>query len=291
MTSSSKRKLLIFLLLFTAALALVAAGLPGLDLKRGLPPPYLEGGQIFLQDEPGAPALEYGVNKFVIQVLLTVLVVGLVLMVLRSARGIGWRELLRSQSRFIAGLLVFAALLASAVYMLPSSPEMVVEPLEIPPPPPVVLAPLGAPPVSLVWLVGALLGICALLIAVWLVRSRHAPQPALVRLGNEADKARQALLTGMSLREVILECYHQMSRVLQEENGIERQAYMTTGDFERLLAAEGFPAAPVHQLTLLFDAVRYGRWQPGPGDEQQAVDCLEAITRYSKGTRQVGEHE
>lgn len=291
MTSSSKRKLLIFLLLFTAALALVAASLPGLEFKRGLPQPYMEGGQIILQDAPGAPALEYGVNEFVLQALLAVLAVGLVLMALRSARGVGWRELVRGQSRFIGGLLIFAALLSVAVYMLPSSPEILVEPLEIPPPPPLVMAPLGAPPVSLVWLVGALLGICALLIAVWLVRSRHAPQPALVRLGNEADKARQALLTGMSLREVILECYHQMSRVLQEENGIERQAYMTTGDFERLLAAEGFPAGPIHQLTRLFDAVRYGRWQPGPGDEQQAIDCLEAITRYSKETRQVGEHE
>ncbi len=291
MTSTSKRKLLIFLLLFTAALALVAAGLPGLDLKRGLPPPYLEGGQIILQDAPGAPALEYGANEFVIQVLLTVLVIGLVLIVLRSARGAGWRELLRGQSRLIAGLLVFAALLATAVYMLPSSTEMVIEPLEIPPPPPVVLAPLGAPPVSLVWLVGALVGVGALLIAAWFLRSRPARQPALVRLGKEAEKARQALLTGMSLREVILECYRQMSRVLQEENGIERQAYMTTGDFERLLSAEGFPAAPVHQLTRLFDAVRYGRWQPGPSDEQQAVGCLEAITRYSKETRQVGEHE
>jgi hypothetical protein len=35
-------------------------------------------------------------------------------------------------------------------------------------------------------------------------------------------------------------------------------------------------------LTQLFEAVRYGNWQPNPVDEQKAIQCLEAIMLYSR---------
>jgi hypothetical protein len=44
---------------------------------------------------------------------------------------------------------------------------------------------------------------------------------------------------------------------------------MTTGEFENLLETAGLPHDPIHQLTQLFDAVRYGNWKPNPADEQK----------------------
>jgi hypothetical protein len=77
-------------------------------------------------------------------------------------------------------------------------------------------------------------------------------------LESEAQQALQALQSGSNVADVILRCYVQMSRVLQKEQKLELKQTMTARPFERLLEARGFPAAPVHQLTGLFENVRYG---------------------------------
>jgi hypothetical protein len=104
-------------------------------------------------------------------------------------------------------------------------------------------------------------------------------------VGLEAEKARQALKTGVDLKDVIIHCYRQMSLALQQEQGIERKDFMTTGEFENLLETAGIPHEPIHQLTRLFDAVRYGNWEPNTVDEQKAVECLESIILYSRNAR------
>jgi hypothetical protein len=76
-----------------------------------------------------------------------------------------------------------------------------------------------------------------------------------------------------------------MSQALKKGRGIERDASMTTGEFEASLEAAGIPHEPIHQLTRLFDAVRYGNWQPGPAEKQKAIQCLEAIMIYSHNAR------
>jgi hypothetical protein len=60
---------------------------------------------------------------------------------------------------------------------------------------------------------------------------------------------------------------------------------MTTREFENLLEIAGVPHNPIHQLTQLFEAVRYGNWQPNPIDEQKAIHCLEAIMLFSRETK------
>jgi hypothetical protein len=73
---------------------------------------------------------------------------------------------------------------------------------------------------------------------------------------------------------------------LAEEQGIERKDSMTVREFENLLEVAGVPYDPVHQLTQLFEAVRYGHWQPNPIDEEKAIHCLEAIVLYSREAKE-----
>jgi len=140
----------------------------------------------------------------------------------------------------------------------------------------------------LLWIVGVTLVAATILMAGWIVLSRPRPFSGPHFLELEAEKARLAILEGAGLTDVILQCYLQMSLALKQEQGIERETYMTTGEFERFLEAEGFPHDPIHQLTRLFEAVRYGHWQPGLTEKQNAIDCLEAIINYSRERRQAG---
>jgi hypothetical protein len=141
-------------------------------------------------------------------------------------------------------------------------------------------------PPLLLWLVGVGLLVTGILIGVWIFTSSPSRATTIDVLGLEAEKARQKLKTGLGLKDVIIKCYRQMSLALAEEQGIERKDFMTTREFENLLEAVGVPHAPVHQLTQLFEAVRYGNWQPNPIDEQKAIHCLEAIVLYSREAKE-----
>ena len=67
---------------------------------------------------------------------------------------------------------------------------------------------------------------------------------------------------------------------LRQESGIERREAMTAAEFERQLGDLGFPPAPVHQLTQLFECARYGNWTPTSDEEQQAWLSLQAILAH-----------
>jgi hypothetical protein len=144
---------------------------------------------------------------------------------------------------------------------------------------------LGPLPPFLIWLVWIGLAGMIILLGIWWINR----QIQLARAGDavelEAERAMQALKSGLSLQNVIVRCYRQMSLALQREQGIELEETMTARDFECLLEAKGIPATPVHQLTQLFEVARYGHRPPRPGDEQKAFDCLSAIVQYSRAKR------
>ena len=125
-----------------------------------------------------------------------------------------------------------------------------------------------------------------ILIGVWLFTSSRNRATTIDIVGLEAEEAWQKLKTGLDLKDVVIKCYRQMSLALAKEQGLEREDFMTTREFENLLEAAGVPHDPIHQLTQLFEAVRYGNWQPNPIDEQKAIHCLEAIMLYSRAVKE-----
>jgi hypothetical protein len=165
------------------------------------------------------------------------------------------------------------------ILMLPKFITVVDEAPPVPALPPIMTAPLGSPPASLLWLVGIGLAILAAFLILSILTARRKPDQT-AQLVMEVEKARQSLLAGLDLKEVILRCYQQMSLILKQEGGIERQAFMTPSEFERTLSKAGFPQSPVHQLTSLFEVARYGNWTPNPWDDQKAIDNLQAIIVY-----------
>lgn len=277
MSQVAKRQALIFLVLALTTTLVIGAGLPRLRLQPGLPLPR------FQDAAPAAELPESGSSGFIrvsrpaLVLLLICLGAFLLFGLYRLLRGTPWKEILSSSAYFLLPLALFA-LLALAISLLPGLQDL--SAVFLPAPKALEYGALGPAPPVLAWLVG--LGLLAALILLAVVVLRSRPTPALPPWTKEAEAARQALLAGENLADVILNCYRRMSQALQEDQGLVRDEAMTTGEFEGLLVAQGVPRDPVHQLTQLFEAVRYGRWQPGAGDEQRALDSLDAILAHSR---------
>jgi hypothetical protein len=283
MTYNAKRKTLIFLGLVMVITMIIAASLPQLQLQPGMSLPRLLNGQVMAAPDKGDQFVFISVNKFVIILIGLIVAITTLYSIYKLLRGADWKNIvITARSMLLISMIVGGIILL--IMMVPgseSSPQV-----EMPPqtPEPLVTSPLGAVPPVLLWVVGIGLLVMTALVGMWMITSRK-PKPVDL-VGLEAEKAWQALKTGLDLKDVIIKCYHQMSLALEKDRGIEREDFMTTGEFENLLETAGLPHDPIHQLTQLFDAVRYGNWKPNPADEQKAIQCLEAIMVYSRETKE-----
>jgi hypothetical protein len=284
MTGSAKRKTLILLGLVMIITVIIAASLSQLELQPGMPLPRLQGNQVVAAPVEEEPLMAISINKFAI-ILFTLILAGSILyMMYKLLRGADWKEIIT----FIRPMLVISLTVIGFIFLimlLPTSGNSIPVEMPIPTPKPLVTSPLGPVPPLLFWLVGIGLLVIGILMGVWILTSSRRATP-IDLVGFEAEKAWQALKTGLDLKDVIIKCYRQMSLALEKEQGIERKDFMTTGEFENLLESVGIPHDPIHQLTRLFDAARYGNWQPNPADEQKAIQCLEAIMLYSREAKE-----
>ena len=285
MTGSIKRKTLILFGLVTFIVMMVAASLPQLELQPGMPLPSLQHGQV-IAPENEDEIVSISANQFFV-VLITIMLGGAILYsTYKLLTGADWKFILGLLRSILIICVIFSGLIS--LILLSSNSANYTSPLEVPIPTPEPLAtsPLGSAPTPLLWLVGIGLLLISVLAGVWIFASRQAKPIDLV--GSEAKKAWRALQTGSDLKDVIIRCYLQMSLALNKAQGIEREDFMTTGEFESLLKAAGIPHEPIHQLTRLFDAARYGNWQPNAGDEKKAIQCLEDIMLFCHETRGAG---
>ena len=286
MTGSARRISLIMLGLVMIMTLIIAAGLPQLELQPGMPLPRLENNQVVIPPIDAGRTEGIPVNKFSL-ILIVLLTAGSMLyMFYKLLRGARWKDI----TTFILQMLVVSFIISGLIFMimvLPKSKGSIVMEQPLPPPAPPVRSPLGPVPPALLWLVGISLLVAVILMGIWISRSTSSRATTIDVVGLEAEKAWRELKTGLGLKGVILKCYRQMSLALEKEQGIERKESITTGEFEILLETAGVPRDPTHQLTQLFEAVRYGNWQPGPSDEQNAIHCLEAIIAYSREARKV----
>ena len=286
MTGSTKRKTIVLLGLAILLTMLVAASLQKLEFQPGMPLPRLEKGQLVAGPIEETPSISISAPGFILILIALVLTGATLYTAYQILRGADW-QLISYVLRYI---LIIGVVIGCLVFMIMLFPGSTIDiPAETPIPTmtsqPVVTSPLGSAPPSLLWLVGIGLLIITVLVAISVFTPTRQAQP-LDLLGREAESARQALISGVDLKDVIVNCYRQMSLAMQQEQGIEREDFMTTGEFETVLEAAGIPHEPIQQLTRLFEAVRYGHWHPNTADEQQAIHCLEAIMVHSRNIRE-----
>jgi hypothetical protein len=279
MTNEAKRKTLMFFLLAVIVTILIAAALPQLDLKSGIPLPDYK-------DTNAAQPAE--INPFAAISLSTLMKTILAFVVVcvclyggyKALRGAPWKEIIGPALfiAFTAGvvLVIFFVLGRVRVNLAPQAVEILPPALKVSGPP------FGPLPDGLLWVVWITLFVLLVFLAVWIIRWRRRPISAGDALRLEAERAIQALRSGGDFKNVIIRCYQQMSEVLKQEQGLELDETMTAREFERLLGARGIPQVPVHQLTMLFEAARYSQRPPATGDEQLAIDCLHAIVQFSQ---------
>jgi hypothetical protein len=283
MPTDIKRKALTFLLMAVVLTVLIAAALPQLELKPGISLPDWEAGRGDLPQDQ-LPAASISINTYFLAVLEIVLVLVVVYGSYMLLKGVHWKKIL-APALLIAGLVmivfyIFFLLAGVRIKIDPFTPEVLPADLNIPG------EPLGHLPQGLIWLAWMGLAAGIILLGIWFIRRPPKYNQSGDLLGLEAERALRALRTGSSLNDVIVRCYIQMSQVLQKEQEIELEQTMTAREFEQLLETRGIPDAPVHQLTQLFEAARYGFRQLGQGDEQKAFECLNAILSFSRAREQ-----
>jgi hypothetical protein len=281
MIGIEKRKALLFIILVTIITIILAASLPSMELKPGMPPPDVENNEVKVSSPSGAITETIPINRFLI-ILTCLIAAGFFLYSLyRVLKGSNWRDILGVLKTLLV-IVILVSVVMFIVLSMPHTTSTVLVEEQLPTPAPPVTAPLGPVPPILLWIVGGCLLALGILIAIWLYRSTLGKQDESDLIMQEAEKARQSILLGVGLKDVIIQCYRQMSLVLQENRGISRKDFMTTLEFEETLASAGFPLAPIHDLTQMFNAARYGNWQPSSGDEQKAIQCFESITSFNR---------
>lgn len=154
--------------------------------------------------------------------------------------------------------------------------------VEITPLPPIYRESTGELPDILYWILITVTVLGLGYIAIRLIRDwKSNPKPE-TELTQNAQQALNNLKSGMDFRNVILRCYFQMTTTLQKEQGVERQDSMTVREFENALEIIGYPAKPVHQLTALFENIRYGEKETTIADEKAARESLGAIIQFAQ---------
>lgn len=132
--------------------------------------------------------------------------------------------------------------------------------------------------------IGIALLIAGIVTGLFLVLQKqlHTQLTPLEQLGQEAQSAVDSLQEGSNFKDTIIRCYAQMSQILRDQRGIERESAMTPREFEQLLKKKGLPDQPVQQLTQLFEEVRYGKKTVGAQGERRAIESLTEIVRFCK---------
>lgn len=285
MTNKERLKLLAYLGLGLAALILLAAGMPDLELQTGgiLMEP-LSPTLVFLEEEEttGEPVF---VNPFNLGSLIAL--AALAFIALYAAYR--WPQVRAA----LIVLLLFTGLILGMLYLYhnfgeppepadedvqrPTAVEEERIPQELLDNPPDWLDPITT-------IVTVVLLVAGVIVARFLWRRPwdRPEQRTLDVITAEAEAALDELRSGAAVRDVIFRCYLEMNQGLRQRMGLVRDDGMTPREFEEELARSGLPQHAVQRLTRLFESVRYGRQSGTDADRDEAVACLEAVIDHAR---------
>lgn len=101
---------------------------------------------------------------------------------------------------------------------------------------------------------------------------------ATAAVARAAGRAADRIEEGDDVDNEVYRAWREMTSLLD----IPRPETNTAGEFEAAAVDAGMDPADVHELTALFETVRYGGYDPEPTDERRAIELLRRIeNRYS----------
>jgi hypothetical protein len=133
---------------------------------------------------------------------------------------------------------------------------------------------------TVVWIASLMLALLIAGIVIFIIsrlRKDRTPKSPFESLATRAESAAESLRKGGDFRDTILRCYADMNRIAREHRGLQREESLTAREFKDYLVKAGLPEAPVHDLTALFEEVRYGHKTYSDQEAQRAVNSLQAI--------------
>jgi hypothetical protein len=286
--SKAKRNALILLCVVSVLILILAMSLPTLVLSSGQP--FSLGQpqpQVFGTNGPlpGGSAIIWLFRGMV--ALALILFPLYVLYSLMTAQG---------RQRLIADFIVLALLLLLATYLQKLQPKEDVQKQEqvigaaqstdeapgLPESVFVATPPVWLTPVVIV--IGSILVVVFIFVGIQFFRRPPKTENSLDDLAKEAQNAIEALNLGGDLRITVIHCYHEMTRIVKQRKGIERETTMTVREFEDYLVSSGLPQEAIQTLTRLFEEVRYGGALEDTHQEELALSCLTDIVDACKVT-------
>ena len=275
-----RHKAITYLVLIIMGMILLSASLQGLEFKPGLPIPGAE-------TTSGSPEPADGSDVLIIETenifkipFAILFVAFLINIIFRLVKNLNFKSIFKP----MVGLLVLILL---AVIL----DQIKINPLTIPtggqsdiniiPPVLYQVEPIGDPPKVIIHFITIflLLGFAVLMFLLVYKTIQRSEKEDLI--SSETGAALKAIAEGNDLGSVIIRCYLQLINIVKDEYGIEREESITQSEFERLLNSRGIPSPPLHELTALFEKVRYGGKMLNEKDEKTALDCLSAIRTAS----------
>jgi hypothetical protein len=280
------RALLIAILVLVILASLVLSiSLTGLQLRGGIESiGTIEDETSSISELPGKAAHPLSLNflQAVAAIVFLVLVIFLSIRVVKILvqHSTQWRGLWKIIVALVGVALIMVFLgnltpvgiydpLQDEVYLTPT-PSIPIQNIEV-----------GETPNGLRWLVLAVLLAGLTLLANYGLRRTKNTRPG-DKIVHNAEDALDSILRGDDFRNVILRCYFEMSRVIQEENGVERDSTMTVREFEDELGTRGFDLEPIHKLGMLFEKARYSDQPITDLEEEEGLACLQKIARRSR---------
>ncbi len=291
MLSDRHTRILLITLMGLVILAslVLAMSITGLQLRAGIEfPPRVESDTPVTSSSPGSSTQPRSLNF--LQAAAAIIFLGLViylgvrvvkLLVLHSAQWKGIWKIIVALAGVVLIMIFLGNLTPASNY--PSSNDDVFQTST--PSAPLQGVAVGEPPQSLRWLFLAIL-FSGLGLLAFIGSRKKLGLKRLDPIVQNAEGALESLFRGDDFRNVILRCYYEMSRVIQEENGIERESVMTVREFEVALDLRGFDLEPIHQLGVLFEKARYSDQPITGAEEEQGLACLQRIAgRKRNGER------
>jgi hypothetical protein len=134
----------------------------------------------------------------------------------------------------------------------------------------------------MVILIGSILVVVVIFVGIRFFQRTPNTDFSLDDLAQEAQNAIESINDGGNLKVTVIHCYREMTRIVKQQKGIERDKAMTVREFESHLVSRGLPQDATKTLTALFEQVRYGGALEGTHEETLALSCLTDIVNACK---------